>query len=108
MPSYRAIAKGFINGSMHGPNERRTIVTRDEPFPKDPKTKKEAVPAWLKRIEEKEMTPAQKAAATKKKKAEEAAAKKAEEAKKQQDKEIKEASFLPNATGGESSTVETL
>lgn len=44
MPSYEAIADGFINGSMYGPNLRRNIVTTDKEL--------KPVPSWLKAIKE--------------------------------------------------------
>jgi len=45
MPTYKAIADGFINGALHGPNNpRRNVVHTDTPL--------NPVPAWLEPIQE--------------------------------------------------------
>jgi len=45
MPSYKATATGFFDGTMYGPDHpRRTVVTTDKPL--------NPVPSWLEPIEE--------------------------------------------------------
>ena len=35
MPSYRVTKPAFIDGKLHGPGTRRTVITRSRPYKKD-------------------------------------------------------------------------
>lgn len=47
---YKVMKQAFIDGSVHGPAEKRKYVTRDKKFSKDNK------PSWLELVDEQEAT----------------------------------------------------